>query len=270
MKTIRQSILECYVTCPKKCLEEWGEYGEEGYLERPENESTNKYAMVGIKFHETMELWGRTLIDTGRRMTFDELLLDLNERMASIDMELFDDDEDYLKYLESVQEQLRYSHDVLCQTNSLLEVEYNFSYDDMFTDMPPVTGTIDRIEGQLATRDVSIGDYKTGRMYTKKKANSSIQACLYSLAFYRKYGFLPKEFIFYFTKHGRQMKVQITNEFINNVSKEIVSIVYKMKMGEFPENTKNKFFCKNFCKAPNCRHNNVGKKVKGWEGVVGN
>lgn len=245
MITLRQTILNTYKVCALKCLKEWGEVGKQGKYEVEESPK-NKYSACGIAFHEVMEYAGNS-IKSGVRPPLDELKNMLNEKFEELPIELFDDEEDVVKWRESLQDQLEWSYEQCLQSNSILECEMHFEIRNMFKDMPIFTGCIDRVDGQLETKDIRLIDYKTGKVYTKKELNSNIQACLYSLAFMEKYGFLPKEFVFYFTKHKKKKVVPITTEFIENVSAEIMRIVYEMKNKNFEPTQTNKFFCKNFC-----------------------
>lgn len=265
MLTIRQTILGDYQTCPYKCYLGWGDVGQAGKYDLNESPK-NKYNATGIAFHEVMEWAGREIIN-GKRPSLEECMDLMKEKFDKLNPELFDGQEDIDAWRIRMLEQVNWAYIHTLQSNLILDVEKTFTIPDLFKDMPPFTGTIDRIEGVLDSKDVVLMDYKTGRKYTKKKVKNSIQACIYSLAFFRKYGFLPKEFRFIFTHEKRTMSVQITHDFITNVSAEIMRIVNEMKAGHFEPNNSNKFFCKNFCEfyseCPKFKRSNK----KGWDAV---
>lgn len=268
MITLRQTILQDFQQCSYKCYMGWGEVGELGKYDKQPSPQ-NKYSACGIAFHEVMEYAGRSIIDKNERVPLNFLLTLMEEKLYDIPFEMFDNDEEEREtWRISLLEQVKWTHEQKLMSNNLIEVEYNFTIENMFEGMPPFTGTIDGIEGNLEAKDVTIFDYKTGKKYTKKKVQDSIQACIYSLAFYHKYGFLPKEFIFIFSKTKHKMSLPITFDFINRVSAEIVRIVTEMRNGHFEPNCNSKFFCNHFCEfydeCPKYKRN----KKQGWDAVL--
>lgn len=245
MLTIRQSMLGSYKKCPYKCYLEWGDIGSSGKYELEESVG-NKYSRTGIAFHEVMEYAGNCMINN-KSFTLDELLKLMGEKFDEIPTDMFDDEKDVLERKKSMFEQVVWTYENILQSKNFLKVENNFEVKNMYADMPPFTGTMDVISGKLEEQDVVIMDYKTGKVYTKNELNNNIQACIYSMAFYNEYGFLPKEFIFIFTKHQKIKRVPITLDFINRVSSDIVKMIVQIKNNEFEPNTSNKYFCKNFC-----------------------
>ena len=264
MIKLRQSIIESYLKCPYKCFMEYGDIGQPTPFEVSNEEPpTNKYALTGIAFHETMEEWGNRLIKENYRMTLPEMKEDLTIRFEKIPVDCFDNEEDRAEYRSSLYEQLDWIYEQGCQTNSLIAVEKKFELDSPFKDMDlEISGTMDRIEGNMERKDVIICDYKTGKTYTKNKMNNSSQVIMYVMAFYKMYGFYPKAFVFYFTKTKRKFTIPITQDMINRVSAEIVSVVYKMKNRQWIPDNRNKYFCNNFCSfKKDCP---VWKKNSGW------
>lgn len=266
MITLRQTILNTYKTCAYKCLLDWGEVGKQGRYEK-EQSVGNKYSLCGIAFHEVMEYAGNEILKGSRPSKYD-LTSMMDDKFAKLDASLFDDEEDQIKWQDSLAEQIEWAYEQCLQSNSILECEMNFEVKNMFKDMPTFTGCIDRVDGNLDTKDVSLIDYKTGKVYTKKELASNIQACLYSLAFFEKYGFLPKEFVFYFTKHKKKKVIPITLDFINNVSAEIVRIVCEMKNNNYEPSQESKFFCKNFCEYQDMCPKFKRSNKKGWDLVT--
>ena len=267
MITIRQTILNDYLKCAYKCFKGWGDVGELGKFEK-EQSPQSKYSSCGIVVHEVMEYAGRSIINKNVRPTLEELAKMTEDKLYKLPLELFENEEEREEWRRSLLEQIEWLYEQTLMSNSIIDVEHNFSIDNMFEGMPPFTGQIDRIEGNLEAKDVSILDYKTGRKYTKKQVQNSIQACIYSIAFYKKYNFLPKEFIFIFSKTKRIMKVPITLEFINRVSSEIVRIVTEMRNGHFDTNCDSKFFCNNFCDFRTECPRYKRTKTQGWDAVM--
>lgn len=266
MLKIRQSMLASYSKCPYKCFLEWGEVGEQGKCETEESVG-NKYNRTGIAFHEVMEYAGNKIIQ-GESITLFELIEEMIKQFDTIPTEMFDDEEDLKTRRESMVEQIEWTYENILQSKNFLKVECNFEVKNMFPEMPPFTGTIDVVSGKLKEQDVVLMDYKTGKVYTKNELNNNIQACIYSMAFYAEYGFLPKEFVFIFTKFKKIKRVPITLEYINRVSAEIVRIMYEIKNKNFEPNTKNKFFCKNFCEFyTECPGHKKSNK-QGWDAVM--
>lgn len=264
MISIRQTCLNTYKKCAYKFLKEWGEVGEIGHYE--ENQSVgNKYSNCGIALHEVMEEAGHVLMEK-KIPDRNYMLSRMEEKFYEIDDAMFDEGEREV-WLESLLNQIDWLYDQTCYSTSVIDVEWTFSIDNMFTDMPCFTGTVDRIEGSMEAKDVSLIDYKTGKVYTKNELKENLQACIYSLAFYKQYGFMPKEFIFYFSKHKKIKKIIITKEFIEEVGAEIMRIVSEIKAKHFDTNCSSAFFCKNFCEWYSECPRYARSKKKGWEAL---
>lgn len=245
MITIRQSSLNCFEKCMFKGYEEFGAVGSLGKAD--EQELTNKYARVGIVFHEVMEFWGNHAMK-GESVNLETLHEMIDTKLNGEDITLFENETEIETYRTSLHEQLDWTYDrCLCNTVVPLGVEVTFSFDDLLPDFITCTGTIDRIDGNIQNKEVRLGDYKTGKVYTKKELSNNIQATLYSLAFYRMFGFLPVAFDFYFTKHKKVKTIMITPEFLKNGTERILSIWYKILSGDKKPTCENKYFCKNFC-----------------------
>lgn len=266
MITIRQSSLNCYEKCLYKGSVEFGEVGSLGRAD--EVELTNKYARVGIVFHEVMEIWGNNKME-GKSVNLETLHEIIDSKMEEEDDTLFDNEEEKEKYRLSLHEQLDWTYDkCICDSVTPLGVEVTFSLEDLLPDFITCTGTIDRIDGDIASKKVRLGDYKTGKVYTKKELSNNIQATLYSLAFYKMFGFLPEAFDFYFTKHKKVKTVQITPEFLRNGTTRILDIWYKILSGDNKPTCENKFFCKNFCDCYNeCPKYKKAKINNSWDNI---
>lgn len=264
MLKIRQSMLNSFEVCPYMCYKEWGTLGVYSPREDNEEVSTNKYALVGIAFHETMELWGRKRIANEDIFIYD-LHQDLSSRLRNIDQSYFENEEDFNKFESSMHEQLEWVFEHWLQNKPLM-VEYSFNVPELFPGFPGITGTVDRIDGNMNTRDIELFDYKTGKVATRKDLASNIQAGLYARAFEKEFGFLPKSFTFIYTKHKRTKEIMITHDFLQASEERIVGILEKIKNNEFsPPKKINRFFCNNFCQ----HKKECPKHVtpKGWEEV---
>lgn len=243
-KTLRQSALNTFELCMYKGLKEWGDVGQTGLQD--EQDLTNKYATIGIIFHEVMELWGNEKIQ-GTSVTLPVLHNIIDEKLNDVDVSLFTDKEEIEKYRESLHEQLDWAYEkASLEFITPIGVEVSFKQ-DVLPGTLPVTGTIDLVTGDLDKKEVSLCDWKTGKTYTKKELESNIQATLYSLAFYKMFGFLPEQFIFYFSKTKKVKIIKITPDFIKKGTERILATWYKITEGDFVPNCTNRYFCKNFC-----------------------
>lgn len=270
MLTMRQSAINTYEKCMYKGLIEWGDIGSTGRAD--EEELTNKYARVGIIFHEVMEYWGKNKLKD-IDVPVDDLHKMLDTKLDEEDKDLFESEAEIEKYRVSLHEQLEWTKDA-CKLSEIrpLGVEVTFNIDDIFTDFIKCTGTIDRIDGNMKEKRIRLGDYKTGKVYTKKELTNNIQATLYSLAFYKQFGFMPEAFDFYFTKFKKVKTIMITPEFIKEGTLRIMDIWYKIKLKQFEPNCSSVYFCKNFCdiyKRKECpkfkktAHNNAWDNIDG-------
>lgn len=263
MYKVRQSMLNTYKQCPFMCLNEWGKFGEKEPYDTDEH-PTNKYALTGIAFHETMEYWGNEKM---RGVSLDLLNLhdDLTANFNKIPIDMFEDNLDKEEFFNSLHEQLDWVYE-----NHLnivpLAVELKFELEGLILGLPNCAGTIDRIQGDMTAQDVDLVDYKTGKVYYKPQLIDNVQACMYALAFKKMYGFYPKRFIFIFSKHKKVRTIEITDEFIEAGTTNIKSIWYHIANGDFnPPPHAPKFFCNNFCQYKKiCPR---WKKPKGWEQV---
>lgn len=269
MQRIRQTIINDYYLCGYKALLNWGAVGEVGKYELEENPQ-NKYSATGIAIHETMETWGTNKM---ANVYFDTAeyhgLLDHNIDKLCTD-ELFEEGEKETFRI-SLHEQLDW---LMEQTNSseILAVEWQFEVNGIFDGVnEPIFGTVDRIDGNLEAKRVSLIDYKSGKTFTKKKLSTNVQALFYSLAFNAMYGFLPETFVFYFSKHRKKQIIYITEEFLNRAAAEFLSAYYKMAEGEYVTKgidgkEPNKFFCQNFCEHyKECPRYKKARKNNAWD-----
>lgn len=266
MLTVRQSSLNCYEKCMFKGFNEFGKVGSIGKAD--EEELTNKYARIGIIFHETMEIWGNNMME-GKSVNLPTLHKILDEKLDNENKELFANEEEIEQYRISLHEQLDWTYEkCLCDTVKPLGVEVTFKLDGLLPDFITCTGTIDRIDGNMETKEIRLGDYKTGKVYTKKELSNNIQATLYSLAFYKMFGFLPKAFDFYFTKHKKIKTIMITPEFLKNGTERILDIWYKILKEDFRPTCENKYFCKNFCDSyKECPKYSKVKLNNSWDNI---
>lgn len=264
MLVLRQSILGDYEQCPRICLKNWGNYGELGECEANREEYSNKYTSTGIALHEAME-WQGIELKKGIKHTRLELHDVFDVQFAKIPVTVFEDEEDKEKFYNSGHEQIDWLYDNFKEFTPIL-TEYNFNIDELFPGSPKFSGTVDRVDGNIYTQDVHLGDYKSGKVYTKKELASNMQAVIYVLAWKKMYGFLPKTFTFYFSKFAKIKEIQITEEFLEAGLERIKSNWLHIMNGDFdPPTRPNKFFCEHFCKhKEDCpRH----AKPSGWEGI---
>lgn len=264
MNFIRQSALGCYETCPKLFEEQFG--GIDSEVEYEDNDPSNqsKYTQTGIKFHEVMEMWGITKMSPDAvDMKLKDMHNLLDIKLAEIDSGYYDEPSEELKFKDSLHEQLDWIFDIVWDMKPLA-VEESFLIEDLMPGLPPFKGTIDMVIGSMKHRDITLVDWKTGKVYTKNELKSNMQACIYSLYFQKKYGFLPKEFVFYFTKHKKRKTIQITQDFLDEGQERIKNIWMHILNKDFREPLKpNKFFCANLCSSKECRH----KKNAKWNNV---
>lgn len=267
MQLMRMSALKDFETCPFMYRTLWGELGEAGRVETEES-PTNKYAQYGIIFHEVMEKHALSKMND-TPLSLEQLHKILDEKLKEFDLSLVKDEEEHLEWSKSLHEQLDwgYESETMWATN-VIGTEVTFKLDDLITGVTlPFKGTMDRITGDLDKKEVSIKDWKTGKVFTRKELSNNIQATVYSLAFYRMFGFLPKEFVFIFTKHKKTKTIQITPDFLERGIERVLTNWYKISNGECTPNTSNKFFCKNFCSVSKECPSNKRVEKKGWENV---
>lgn len=265
MYELRQSILKDYELCTFLGEDNWGKPNSTGRCDT--EDLTNKYAMTGIIFHEVCEEWGRCKM-LGENLSLDYLHSMLDEKIDTLDETLFTGVEEIENYRISLHEQLEWTY-VNCLFNEVtpLAVELKFSGLQLFEGLLPFCGTIDRVIGNIETKNVTLEDYKTGKVYTKKELSSNMQACIYSLAFYNQFGFLPKEFVFYFTKHKKIKRIFITEEFIKESTNRILLLWGRIINSNGEADGSNAYFCKNFCSSlDNCPKFNT-KPTKSWDNV---
>lgn len=264
MKRLRMTMLGDFERCGYLCKVNWGKLGELGKVDL-EGSSTNKYAMFGIIFHEVMEIHALAKME-GNNIPLPQLHKVLDDKLKDFNMELVKDEEEFNEWRKSLHEQLDWGYDkASLEHTNVIGSEVSFELEGLVEDCLPFTGTMDRIVGNLDTKDVAIEDWKTGKVYTKKELSNNVQATVYSLAFYKMFGFMPTEFRFYFTKHKKVKIIKVTPDFIKQGVARILENWYKICNEEFTPNTSNKYFCKNFCSLN--KECPTQKKVnkKGWE-----
>lgn len=265
MINLRQSAISDYETCPFVYLNNYGDIGVPDAPYNPEGEYTNKYAATGIALHEAMEYWGLEVI-AGRKCTILQLHDKLDERYKLIPEKLFKNKLEHTMYYDSLHEQIEWLY---TKSNGItpLAVEHNFRHLNMIPNVDiPMIGTIDRIEGIIENKEVDLVDYKTGKAYTKKELLDNVQATIYSLAFYKENGFLPKRFIFLFSKVKKIMTIYVTNDFIERGIERIIPTWAHILNKDFKPDNSHSFFCNNFCEFKKiCPLE--GRKKQGWANV---
>jgi len=263
MYIIRQTALNDYLTCPHMCMHRWGKFGEVSPCDETEQEQ-NKYAAIGTAFHETMEKWGLQK-KAGVQLSKEDLWQDLTVRVDAISSDLFDNEDEIEKFRDSLEKQLDWIYGDLLGTP--LAVEEKFENEELIEGLPGFSGTMDRIDGTVESRILTLKDYKTGKVYTKKQLANNIQATIYSLYVKKKYGFYPSHFVFLFSKFKKEKTVFITEDYINQNTEYIKEIWNNILNQNFnPLHNRSKFFCNNFCNyKPNCIA--YTKVPKGWENV---
>ena len=267
MQLLRMSSLKDFETCPFMYRTLWGEIGEAGRVEL-EPSPTNKYASYGVIFHEVMEAHALSKME-GTPLSIEQLHGLLNEKLETFDLSLLDNEEEHLEWSKSLHDQLAWGYeiDTMWATN-VIGAEVTFKLDNLIDGIDiPMKGTMDRITGDLDKKEVSIKDWKTGKVYTKNELSDNIQATIYSLAFYRMFGFLPKEFIFFFTKHKKVKTIQITPDFLERGIARILKNWNNIIQGERTPNTRNKYFCKHFCAVKDECPSMKRVQKKGWEKI---
>lgn len=264
MLSIRQTCLNQYRTCKFAFLDTWGEYGEDKeYVSSP-----TKYTEVGILVHGILEEWTNYGCNEEFQITLHG---NADEKLDAIDKSLFESSEEIETYRESIHEQLDWLFEQT-KSNEIIGSEVSFECEpsSLFSEVDlPITGTIDRIDGNLEEKRAVIIDYKTGKPYTKKSLRTNVQALLYSMAFHKEYGFLPEKFVFYFSKAKKKMIIYITPEFLREAGAEVLSIWFGIKQHQFEPSCSNKFFCNKFCKSKsNCPKFNKKCTSQGWDNIL--
>lgn len=263
MTIIRQTMLNDYETCPQLCYLRWGKYGDPDPVQT--DEIPNKYAGVGTAIHAVAEMWANKA-KTNEDWNVIEAHDMLDEELAKIPSELFENEKDIEKFTVSAHNQI----DWLWENHFIgipLDVELPFELEDLIEGLPPIQGTIDRIDGNKILRSIKLYDYKSGKVYTHKECKSNMQATLYALAVQRVYGIMPESFTFIFSKHGKLREIPITDEFLEKGLARIRNNWYHIVNEDFtPHKKRNKYFCKHFCDV-NSKCKFYYKPPKGWEGV---
>lgn len=270
MLVIRQSMISDYEVCPYMCMKIWGKFGEPDPPFRESDELTNKYAMCGTALHTVMDEWAKAVKGTAK-YPLEHAQERLVELITAIPDEVFEEDTtDGLTkddWFEKMRDQLEWIWDIYTTAPPLFS-ELNFHIENLIPGLPPIEGTMDRIDGNLRTQDINLYDYKTGKQYTKKELSRNVQATLYSLAFEYMFGFRPKNFIFIFSKTKREKVIPITQEFIDRGLERIKGVWYKVLQEDFTiPNKPNKFYCQNFCPVYDGCPKWSKASPEGWEGV---
>lgn len=265
MITIRQSALNDYEVCPYKCYSGWGKFGDPNPVREEEDEISNKYAMAGTAFHLAMDEWGKHKL-LRQPFFLEEAIEVMRAEYDKIPHRLFDSEQDMEDRWQSLLTQLHWTwrHHT---SNSIVASEQSFVLEDLIPGLPPIEGTMDRLDATAGMFELYGIDYKTGKRFTKKDLKSNMQATIYSLAIERLYGKLPETFTFIFSRFQRLQVIQVTDEFLDAGVSRIRNIWGHILNEDFkPPIKPNKFFCNNFCEfKPVCpKWNN---SPPGWEGV---
>ena len=220
------------------------------------------FLLAGVITFLLLNTYGMNLLEKRLR----DNKLDLMYKEADlISSDLFDNEDEIEKFRDSLEKQLDWIYGDLLGTP--LAVEEKFENEELIEGLPGFSGTMDRIDGTVESRILTLKDYKTGKVYTKKQLANNIQATIYSLYVKKKYGFYPSHFVFLFSKFKKEKTVFITEDYINQNTEYIKEIWNNILNQNFnPLHNRSKFFCNNFCNyKPNCIA--YTKVPKGWENV---
>ena len=241
MKALRQTILNDYDLCPRKCLFSWGEVGQNEIKQN--DEVSNKFAEFGKCVHRVMEYMGNEQIK-GRIPHIDEILEYYSNDFNSLP-NVFKDDKDKANYMRNGINQITWYYKKLIELKPIA-VEWNFKDFEFVNGMLPFTGTIDRIDGDIHRKYIVLRDFKTGKMFDESKLKINYQAAIYAKAIEKHFGILPERFEFLFGQVHSTQTIMITQEFIDLVTSKIITIYTNMQYNVFPPNY-NERFCKSFC-----------------------
>lgn len=238
MERLRMSALNCYETCPYKCKKEFGVLGTPP---PPSVEEEKFYAEYGILIHDLFDKFAKGDIKTQEEM-------ELEYKIGS--GKILGEPVGKKTKAEFIEEGYRHIDWFFEKWSAIPPLFTEKSFEGLKIEGidEEFTGTVDRAVGNTESKDVELQDWKTGssKKYTKKEMAHNIQATVYSLWFYKEYGFYPKKFTFIFTAERRTKSINITEEFISKGLLRIKGIYELMKQDVWLTN-KNKFFCDNFC-----------------------
>lgn len=238
MKVLRQSIFNTCENCIFYGLYTYGEAGVDKTIE-----FKNKYTESGIVFHKVMEVAHKKPLPDLHKM--------IDELMNETDFKVYENDFHTIRL--SLHDQLDWAYkEGKCKNRpDIIATEFDFEIENFIDSINmPFKGTIDRVVGTLETRNVILEDWKTGAIYSPKEMSNNIQATIYSIAWYKLYGYFPKKFRFYFTKHKKVKEIKIDNKFINRGVERILNIYLDIKAGTMEEARKRAtktFYCYKFC-----------------------
>lgn len=241
MKTLRQTILNDYDLCPRKCLFSWGEIGQNE--NKQNDEVSNKFAEFGKCIHRVMEYMGNEQIK-GNTPSINEIL-EYYSNDFNLLPNVFKDDKDKANYMRNGINQITWYYKKLIELKPIA-VEWTFDEFYLVEGMLPFTGTIDRIDGDLKRGYIVLRDFKTGKMFDESKLKINYQAMIYAKAIEKHFGVLPERFEFLFGQIHSTQTIMITQEFIDLVLSKIMTIYTNMQYNIFPPNYNNRF-CKSYC-----------------------
>lgn len=244
----------------------WGDIGSPSKV-FTNDEDSGEHAMMGTFFHEVMEYHALQKIK--------EVNISLEELHVEMDAKLEKVNKDKLKWKTfdeweaTLHEQLEWAYNASSMAyKHFIDVEWTFELDSLMEGVEmPVTGTVDRIVGNMKDKDVHLEDWKTGKTYTRKDLESNIQATMYAIAFYKSFGFMPKTFTFYFSKGKKVKTIHLTPDFMSRGMQRILAVWYGISNGNWEPNDKNRYFCNNFCGVKKECPKFAKRQVPGWEGV---
>jgi DNA helicase-2/ATP-dependent DNA helicase PcrA len=121
--------------------------------------------------------------------------------------------------------------DTLNETPLELEKRFAYAIEDVI-----VTGIIDRmdlVDGGGKSKVVEILDYKTGKPKTEKEASKEWQLALYAMAAQEQFGLSAPTGAYIYLEQNKKVPVQITEEKKEEVREKVVSIVHKIRAGDF-------------------------------------
>lgn len=252
MDFISSTMFESYEKCPFLF------YNEHILKKFNDEEKDNKYNLLGTLVHDLCCDYSTTK----RKLSFADLHANYCVNFLDIKQKYFDDKADRERFFHIGLDCLNnfYKQEQSLPEPSVTEEQWFITLNK---DLPTIRVTIDRINGDLDNpSELCVDDYKTGKVYTSDMLRKNMQLPIYAMAVKHKYGDYPKQLRLRFLQHDKERIFEHTKDgvYVCNVKgggiykldvdktlDKMKEIWYNISHNVFPRNTKNEYFCRDFC-----------------------
>jgi len=200
------------------------------------------YGAFGRAIHKVFEEDGQSLMETGRRLSKEKLLVIYDNFWRTNDMCFSGDTKREQEYYHRGKTMIDnyFNREVVVPIAT--EQEYIIDIPVLGVPIKAVIDVVYETPGGLVVKD-----YKTGRPSSREEVDSSLQMSIYGIAVKQKYGVYPIRYEFDFLQNGWVVPTYRNKLQMVQAGFRIQQIINCILRGEFEQKYENHYWCTKVC-----------------------